>query len=216
MEKKDKYLVLTADIEGSKQLDDSDRKIVQEKLRQGLDELNEQDRAITSQYSITMGDEFQAVLSSADYLFDDVWHIMAGLHPVMVRFSVGIGSIATSIEREQVLGMDGPAFHVAREGIDTLKKGESLFRITMENEDTPELRVINNSLHLLSKEIRSWNSNRVALMHLIRTGIDYKEISKSLGISEQSFYKNKDAGSLDLVNALFEGIQDYINNQLNR
>ena len=208
------YIVLIGDMEGSKRLEEPKRKAAQEKLQQALDELNEQGNSIVSRYSITLGDEFQAVLNNADSLFDHIWHILAGLNPIIIRFSIGIGTIATSIQREHVLGMDGPAFHVARDGIEKLKKSEGLFRITIENEDRPELSAINQSLYLLSVEIRSWKSNRIALQHLIRQGMDYKKIPKKIDISERAFYKNKEAGSLDVVNAYFNDIQDYINSRL--
>lgn len=210
----DQYIVLVGDIKGSKKLKESERKAAQEKLKVALDELNKEGEGIISQYSITLGDEFQGVLKNADGLFDQIWHILAALNPVMIRFSVGIGTITTAIQKEHVLSMDGPAFHIARKGIGELKEGNSLFSINLEKGESPELQVINQSLHLISLQVQSWKSNRITLQHLLRKGMDYKKIPGEIDISERAFYKNKKAGSLDLVNSLFNNVQDYINNQL--
>lgn len=39
------------------------------------------------------------------------------MYPVKLRFGIGIGSIVTDINRELLLGADGPAYHNARKMI---------------------------------------------------------------------------------------------------
>jgi predicted transcriptional regulator len=46
---------------------------------------------------------------------------------------------------------------------------------------------------------------------MMETGMNYKQISKELGISEPAFYKNKEAASLEVVIDLFTDISEIIN-----
>lgn len=211
----EKYLVLIGDIEGSQSVQDRDREALQEQLSGKLQLINkEYNEGIVSPYTITLGDEFQAVFDRADTVFVQLLKIMAAIHPVGVRFSLAIGSIDTSINTEQAIGMDGPAFHQARGGIEMLKESGYMINIKFEGENSPELKIINNSLQLLSGQMRGWNKRRVIILHMIKEGYNYKEISKALDISQPAFYKNKQAGMLDVVDDMSRNITDVLNQKL--
>jgi len=64
-----------------------------------------------------LGDEFQAVFSGAQNIWSCIFVIESALHPVRFRFGLGVGGIDTAINRKQSIGMDGPAFHLAREAV---------------------------------------------------------------------------------------------------
>ena len=210
-----KQLVLIADIEASKGIEDQQRKQLQEKLSAILETLNAGAEYLLSPYTITLGDEFQAVFDQANTVFDHMMKIMSALHPVMVRFSLGIGRISTPINPEQAIGMDGPAFHEAREGIELLKESGFLFSIRCQNENEKiALGITNNSLQLLSKQIRSWNKRRLQILYMLNDGYDYKAITKELDISQTAFYKNKEAGQLEVVQELTNNIAAFINQKL--
>ncbi len=205
------YIVLIGDIEASKDLEEGKRYQVQNLLKEVFDELNSSCSTIESPYTVTLGDEFQAVFSRADDLFIHAWQILAALHPVKVRFSMGVGQITTSINREQSLGMDGPAFHLARDGIELLKDSGYLFNLSVEGQKGSYVSALNNSLYLFSDQLRSWNKNRLSILYMMETGMNYKQISQKLGISEPAFYKNKEAASLEVVIDLFRDISEIIN-----
>lgn len=207
----DKYIVLIGDIEASKDLNEKERYQVQEQLKNVLKDLNSTSENIESPYTVTLGDEFQAVFSRADNLFVHTWKILSALYPVKVRFSLGIGEITTSINKQQSLGMDGPAFHIAREGIEFLKESGFIFKLSVQGRDNTVLSVLNNSLYLFSDQIRGWNKNRLSILYMLEIGKNYKEITKKLGISEPAFYKNKEAASLEVVIDLFNDIAEIIN-----
>lgn len=209
-----KSLVLIADIEASRELEKEERENLQENLQQILDEINQENEELVSPYTITLGDEFQAVYKNANPLFKDLIRIMAALHPIKVRFSLGIGSIDTPINSEQAIGMDGPAFHEAREGIEQLKESGFLFSIRVEGEDHPNLKIINNSLALVGGQMRSWNKNRLNILYMMKQGHDYKAVIKKLDISQSAFYKNKEAGMLDVIDALGNDIAEIVNEKL--
>lgn len=210
-------LVLIADLEASREIEEKEREGFQQRLENILNDLNEQgqnDTGLISPYTVTLGDEFQAVFNKADLTFIHMFKIMVALHPVAVRFSLGVGNIATPINSEQAIGMDGPAFHEAREGMEILKESGYLFHIRIEEEDNLDLKIINSSLKLLSKQIRSWNKKRLAILYMLKEGYDYKAISEELDISKSAFYKNKEAGSLDVIDDLSDDIARFINQKV--
>lgn len=210
----DPYLVLIGDIEASKEIKEDQREKLQQKLQKELDRLNEGEGRPISPYTITLGDEFQAVFKGADHVFIHLFGILAALYPVKVRFSLGLGSIDTVINKEQAIGMDGPAFHCAREGIERLKESGHLFHLSVEKEHNAVVDVINNSLQLLSHEIQSWKKNRLSILYLLKQGYDYKSIADKLDISRPAFYKNRDAGALEVISELMDHISELLNGQL--
>lgn len=209
-------IVLIGDLEGSKKLGPSRREKVQAQLKQVLQTINRSGEGLVSPHTITLGDEFQAVYSRADRLLQHMWQIMALLHPVMVRFAAGIGTITTPVNREQAIGMDGPAFHAARDGIDRLKQSESLYHITLAEAPwhPAAINLANESLHLLSREMRDWKKTRFVILSLLEQGIPIKEIAGTLGISETAVYKNREEGSLDIILQMKASIVSILNEQL--
>jgi dsDNA-binding SOS-regulon protein len=46
---------------------------------------------------------------------------------------------------------------------------------------------------------------------MLKEGLDYKEISSRLGLSQTAFYKNKEAGMLDEIIELTDNIAELLN-----
>ena len=90
-------LIVIADIIASRDI--ADRAAVQRDLNEALGSLNRQTDGLLSPYTITLGDEFQAVLSTAGRVFTDMLAIRAAVYPVRLRFAVSIGPMATPINR---------------------------------------------------------------------------------------------------------------------
>ena len=82
------YIVIIGDIEQSRQLSQGDRRKVQKILKTVFENLNQSSNCIVSPFTITLGDEFQAVYDSAGETFKHIWTIMASIHPVLVRILV--------------------------------------------------------------------------------------------------------------------------------
>jgi len=210
----DKYLVLIGDIKGSKNLLPDKRKEIQQKLNKLFEDINKQSSVLVSPFTITLGDEFQAVYQKADDIFYHSWLILSALHPVKVRFSYGVGTLSTPVNEEQAIGMDGPAFYAARKGMDQLKDNEYLYRFIFHKQEGPILNLINESLHLISVQIREWNKNRMDILPMLKDGVEVKEIKFILGISETAIYKNRKTGSLETIIKIADSISEYINQGL--
>lgn len=213
----DQYIVLIGDLIGSKELDDKERDRFQTILSEEINRINNKSSSIISQLTITLGDEFQAVYKVLSELLADSWSILAALHPVGVRFSIGVGSIYTPINREQALGMDGPAFHVARDGMDHIKKSGRIYNISLGSPaDQPEallslISLVNHSLQFLSNEIKEWKKSRLQVLVMLQEGLSVKRISEEVDISESAVYKNREEGDLSLVLDLKVSIGENIN-----
>lgn len=210
--------MLIGDLIGSKDLNNREREECQSTLKEILKSINENGSSSKlSPLTITLGDEFQAVYDDLSIVLADSWSILAALHPVGVRFSIGIGQIYTSINREQALGMDGPAFHVAREGMDQLKSSSKIYNIAIgsaseQAEETVYLvGLINQSLQFLSNELNSWKKTRLQILVMENRGEPVKKIAEKLGISESAVYKNREEGDLNLILKLKESVRENIN-----
>ncbi|MCH8530259.1 MAG: SatD family protein [Saccharospirillum sp.] len=205
-----KHLVLIADIVASRQL--PDRKAVQQQLRQCLAELNQHHSGLVSPYTITLGDEFQAVFASADGVFKDITHIMVALSPVRIRFALAVGEITTAINPDQAIGMDGPAFYLARAGIEGLKKIDELLAIGSDDEHPCEL--LSASLALLNHHLTKWKTHRFDTLLGLMSEQPVAEIARRLDVSEQAVYKNIRTGGLEAVQAVFQALTEAINRDL--
>lgn len=120
------YCAMIGDLIGSKKIEPEQREKVQTRLRQLLDEMNEKySEYMASPFLLTLGDEFQGLLTASEAALEIMEYIDRGLaeHCVRIRYGLGLGEISTgSVNREQALGDDGSAYHRAREGIELLRK----------------------------------------------------------------------------------------------
>jgi hypothetical protein len=196
-------IVLVGDLVASRRI--VERSAVQERLRACLRQLNSKKReGLVSPYTITLGDEFQAVFSTPDRLFRDALTVLIALYPVEVRFSFAIGEISTAINTKQAIGMDGPAFHEARATIDRLKKTKSLFAIA--SPDGAGLTLINQSLALVSHTIGKWPRNRLELLWGLTEDHTVKQLARDLRVTDKAVYKSIDAGAIRTIVPLLEEI----------
>jgi hypothetical protein len=204
------YLVLIGDLVASR--GSTNRKALQQQLKGVLKQLNERPAGPVSPYTLTLGDEFQAVFETADPVFDDMVQILAALHPVRVRFSLVLGEITTELNHDQALGMDGPAFYRARDGIDRLKGSGDLFRL----EGLPDTwaALADGSLRLLSKGMLKWEANRLAILHGLLADLPVKRIAGDLQVTEQAVYKNISSGGLEAVIQVMSALTIILNSCL--
>lgn len=117
------YVAIIGDIVSSRQLEN--RSEVQEAFIETMNAINKRYiNVIASDFLVTLGDEFQGLLCDGEEALSIVHEIEQMMDPVAFRFGIGIGEIDTEIRRDKALGADGPAYHNARNAIDTLKKLE--------------------------------------------------------------------------------------------
>ena len=162
------YFAIIGDIIGSKDLED--RAGVQRKLKNVLKGINQDYKAnLASNFSITLGDEFQGLLKTAENLMEIMDIIRFQMYPVELRFGVGIGEMRTDVIYENSMGSDGPAYWAAREAIcfvhDKVDYSISKIYVQTWKEDADEKSktfdsIINTILKLCGLQEQSWTESQ--------------------------------------------------------
>ena len=110
------YLALIADVIDSKMV--QERFDLQKQLEKTLQTMNELfGEFIASNFTLTIGDEFQGLLKVDAPVFQIIDTLRSELTPTQLRFGIGLGEIVTDIDPLQSIGADGPAYWNARAAI---------------------------------------------------------------------------------------------------
>ncbi|MGZ0657320.1 SatD family protein [Coraliomargarita sp. W4R53] len=182
---KRKHAIIIGDLIDSKKIEN--RAAFQKQLKAGFEEIDAGD--IASPYTITLGDEFQAVYFGGRGLLRSLFAIRALIHPHQCRFSIAFGEITTEINPSQSIGMDGPAFHQAREEIERMKKSDDSLRINgLPNARLDRLYL--PMINLLWESTLSWNANRLKILLQSLRGTSADPVTYDLNITDRAISKN--------------------------
>jgi len=199
IEHKQRYLAVIGDLVDSKKI--ADRYNFQNFFASDLSKVGQ--GKLASPYTITLGDEFQALYDNAHGLFYDLLAIRVSIPNVRCRFSVGIGEISTPINTKQAIGMDGPAFHIARDGIDFLKKTEGELLISGLPDSLNAL--FEPMIQLLWASTELWQVNRMRILMRELESVCPRKDEYMLEITERAIHKNiRDARLHDWVQLMGE------------
>jgi len=202
------YFAIIGDIIQSKNI--KNRHDIQNRLTMVLNQINQNfDEDIAAKFIITLGDEFQGLLSSAKNITQIIDRIQFNLFPIKMRFGVGIGNIETEINKDMALGADGPAYHYARNMINHIKiieKGKmhgSLNIMFSADDNLDIISLINNNLQLCSFLEHNWtDKQRILLEKIILEDKNQNRAAIELGIAQSSVQRRlKAAGYYDYINA---------------
>lgn len=208
-----RYIALIGDIVASKKLSANERARLQERLEASTHALNRSRKRlrIASDFTITLGDEFQALFSRADHLWACLFTIERDLYPTELRFAIGVGDIVTAVKQRSAIGMDGPAFHEARAGIDVLREQEERYGIFGLR---PEPPFLTDTLSLISKQRSTWKLPRVETFLDLLQGAKPQQTAERLGLSSQAIYKNLADGSLEPIHRILQASVTTLNGAL--
>ena len=199
------YIALIGDIIESKKI--QDRAQVQQHLLQLMKELNQQyQNYLVSPFTVTTGDEFQALFSPNSYIFQIIDQISVAFTPYEIRFGIGVGDMITEINKEQSIGSDGPAYWLAREAINHIHDkndyGINHISVFLANEEVSW--TVNAMLAACSFIQSKWTEVQYdVLKQLLAENIydetfSHKEIARLLGITPSAFNKRIKASGLKI------------------
>lgn len=115
------YCAIIGDIVHSRQI--KNRQAFQDEFKQIISNVNEKySQYIASNFTVTLGDEFQGLLTSTHMSYKIIKDIKKRLYPINLVFGVGIGEMYTDFSKEISIGSDGPSYHYAREMVEKAKK----------------------------------------------------------------------------------------------
>lgn len=183
----------------------ADRRKGQEMLQTACESLNTRaaEFGLLSPLTLTLGDEFQALFNQAGQVWHCVLALEAAMAPMAIRFALGVGEITTEINTERALGMDGPAFYHARDGIGALKKSGHRYTVRGLDREGSAPRWLQPTLDLVSHQRQKWQANRMHILAGMMAGKPVTDMAESLGISEQAVYANIRDGALDSIVKIF-------------
>jgi hypothetical protein len=190
-------IAIIGDIRKSRLL--PERKEVQDKLKMVLDEINlKYEGDISAKFLITLGDEFQGLLSNGKYALKIIQEIRMQLCPTEVRFGIGVGKITTEINTDMALGADGPGYYNARDAIEILKKNEkknkavlSDIRLAMEGENAKQTVLVNTIFELMKSMEQTWTGRqKEVIWDMLKNQDNQNNVANRLGISQSSVQKS--------------------------
>ena len=174
--KKAIYVAIIGDVVASRRV--PNRAALQRRLGVALAEVNRRFApAIASTFALTIGDEFQGLLGGADDLHRLLGRLRAAVHPIEVRFGLGVGRLDTPLMAEAI-GMDGPCFHRARTAL--ARAAEIASPVEVEAGSYAAAFRIYGSLHGALR--RRWTERQRQVFDLSMSGLSGKEIARQLSI----------------------------------
>lgn len=197
------YLALIADVIDSKMV--QERFNLQKQLEKTLRKMNELfGDYLASCFTLTLGDEFQALLKVGAPVFQIIDTLRSELSPTQLRFGIGLGEIATAIDPLQSIGADGPAYWNSRAAINLVHQkndyGNTQIYFSSGN-DSKDLLV--NALIASGEAIRSgWRgSQEEILLDLIKRFVysenfSQQDLAQSLDINPSALSKRLKSSSI--------------------
>ena len=197
------YLALIADVIDSKMV--QERFDLQKQLEITLQKINGLFADyLASCFTLTLGDEFQALLKVDAPVFQIIDTLRSELTPTQLRFGIGLGEIVTVIDPLQSVGADGPAYWNARAAINFVHQKNDYgstqiyFSSGKENQD-----FFVNALIASGEAIRSgWrDSQEEILLNLLKRSVysesfSQQDLAQSLAINPSALSKRLKSSSI--------------------
>lgn len=166
---------------------------------------------ISSKFLITLGDEFQGLLCNGRNILNIIQEIQREMHPVEIRFGIGVGEITTDINYEMSIGADGPGYYLTREAINNLKMDEQKnktqsanMKVAIEEDESGISRLINVVFSLLHIIEGKWSDRQREFIYEIeKNGGSQSECAKRLNVTQSSFQRG-------LINADYYAYKDAV------
>ena len=190
------YFAVIGDLVASRSI--PARENFQKQFAQVLATVNDSFRAaIASQFTVTVGDEFQGLLGEASQICRIMDTVITRLYPVKVRFGIGIGSMSTEIDPAKSLGADGPAFWAARKAIEYIHENNDYgtSRACLHTTDPSQSRLINTSLAANALILDGWRGTQMAVLKALVDsnlyGPDFEQVklAEYMGLTPASLQK---------------------------
>lgn len=198
------YLAIIGDMIKSREI--KNRKQEQERIEEVLSKINQQyQEIIVSRITLTLGDEFQALLRIDHRVMQMLDDLETQLE-LPYRLGIGFGQIRTKIRPEISIGADGEAFWHAREAIENIHENDWGGYAKVRFVGLGELRdqTINALFRTTDTIKQSWTTTRrETFAELLAQGIysvtfDQKRFAESIGISQSSLSKRLSGGAIKI------------------
>jgi hypothetical protein len=178
-------IAVIADMVKSRELSRAQRPEVQLTFSEFIGSLNHKYKTgLVARFVITLGDEFQGLLSDARALPDLLWDMHYKFHMRQLRVGIGLGTIDTPIGKNAI-NIDGPALHHARNAIEIAKK-EKLLGGVFDGFGPTSDPAFNGFARLLQHHRARLKLQQRRVIELLRQSLTQTAVANQLGISRQA------------------------------
>lgn len=193
------YCVVVGDIIHSRKMDDENRR---DELRKEMESIFENINIsymgdILSEFGIVRGDAFEGILYSAAIAIDVVQEIIADFwtHGMNVRISVVVDRLTTfHLDRNK---SDGPAFHIATEEIDQLKKENMNHWLQIRYANSQkDMSVVNALSQMMGALSKNWTEKQKCIAFAMRK-LDNKQNAVAQLLDVSASVVNRQIKSID-------------------
>ncbi len=126
--------------------------------------------------------------------------------PVDVRIAIGIGEVEA--ERSNVNVSFGEAYMLSGRTLDSMKKAKRLIEIRTNDKETD--RELSTELRLLEVIMNNWKITSADVLFWTLLGLDEKQVSEKLGISQPAVNQRKKVAGWNAVNSLLKRYEELI------
>ena len=195
--KRSTHAVLMGDIVGSERAPSV--KAVHRAFNKAVANANELNADhVASPLTITLGDEFQGLLTGFAHAWDAAVALRLELlvAEIPCRFVVGAAKLETPVNTKEAWNMMGSGLSAARDKLND-KRTASAYRFSLQDEPIAE-RLLDAVGDALTDIEEGWTTTQLEYYSKIRAATrGNANVAKKLGVSERSLYKVLHAGRVD-------------------
>lgn len=178
-------IAVIADMVKSRELSRAQRPQVQLNFSEFVAYLNQKyKKAILARFVVTLGDEFQGLLSDARIIPDLLWDLDHKFQTRGLRAGVGFGTIDTPIGKVAI-NIDGPALHHAREAIEVSRRKKLMGGLFL-GFGEPYDPAFNGFARLLHRHRSRLKRQQRRVIELLRQSQTQSAIAEQMGVSRQA------------------------------
>jgi SatD family (SatD) len=185
-----KHIILMADVIGSSLLEPQEMQTFFEVVEEANLKFEQQ---LTSLITVTLGDEFQAIVANQKALIDILVYLEERLvargSRVLLRYVVHKGTIESQLHHRRAHAMIGPGLTFARKKLEAMKKGDDRFFIHL---GTAKLdNRLNKALKVWGSFLQSWKESdkHLELAASFLQYEDYKLVAEKRGAERGNMWR---------------------------
>ena len=194
MEKARNQFILMADVVGSHEKNSEELMHAFQVLVQWTNKIYGD--SIESPLTITLGDEFQGIVSSASKGIDIILameeYILEEEFDFKLRYVLNEGEVETPINEEKAYEMLGPGLTDARKMLNEMKKDNGRFLISVKSSDQ-----INKMMRITQHFIDSWHPKDRSTVSGFLQGHDYKALAKIQQKDDSTLWRRRKSLAID-------------------
>ncbi|HTH56465.1 MAG TPA: SatD family protein [Cyclobacteriaceae bacterium] len=161
-------------------------------------------KSILSPLTITLGDEFQGVITGTEAALQIIFNLEEELLkltvPFKMRYVLVEGRIDTPLNKKNAHGMLGPGLTEARSILTSMKSGKNRFAVKLKDTRTSEKIML--ALHVLQGISDQWTPPQKKIAHSFLQLGDYKKVASKLKKDASAIWRRKNSLLIDEYNDL--------------